>query len=186
MFILRGDVLKKQQINDFLIQSAQDIILSEGLDALSIRKLARVCDVSVGYLYNHYKNKDALIAALLQKTYFDHLHDSLCKIEKDMGFITYLKQFFELFSSVELLKVLVPILSDDFSSHIKQGLYQVLSRDSSIDITVWKNLRKEDLIKQILVMFYAEVQHENPQFNAILLIASRTLYKGENLNEKND
>lgn len=51
-----------------LIQKGLVILNNEGYDGLSLRKVAKACQVSQTAPYRHFKDKDALIAAITQET----------------------------------------------------------------------------------------------------------------------
>lgn len=77
--------------NELLSKSAQ-IIKKNGLPALSLRKLAKKCDVSVTALYRHFADKNALVIAVIQRGYellYEHLNAILGKANNDI--ITRLK-----------------------------------------------------------------------------------------------
>lgn len=58
---------KRQQRLDSILYEALDLILSEGLDGLTMQKLAFRLDYAVGALYRYFKSKDALLAALQRR-----------------------------------------------------------------------------------------------------------------------
>ena len=61
-------------LRDALLKEAALIIREESLSSLSIRKLAKKCDVTCTALYRHFPNKDALVVAVLQRGYELLLH----------------------------------------------------------------------------------------------------------------
>lgn len=54
--------------NELLTEAAQ-IIKQQGLEALSLRKLAKQCHVSNTALYRHFANKDDLVLAVIKRGY---------------------------------------------------------------------------------------------------------------------
>jgi AcrR family transcriptional regulator len=52
-----------------LLTEAADVIKQHGLDALSLRKLAKKCQVSSSALYRHFKDMDALVLAAIKRGY---------------------------------------------------------------------------------------------------------------------
>lgn len=57
------------QVRAQIIQQARDIVMTEGLSALSIRKITTAMDYSPGIIYHYFKDKNALIEALLTEGY---------------------------------------------------------------------------------------------------------------------
>jgi len=46
-----------------LLEKARDILISEGLEGLSMRKVASACDLSAPAIYRHFADKDDLLSA---------------------------------------------------------------------------------------------------------------------------
>ena len=59
---MRQKVTSREQIRE----AALAIAVREGIDHVSIRKLASACNMAVGSMYNYYPDKDALIAAVAE------------------------------------------------------------------------------------------------------------------------
>ena len=59
---MRQKVTSREQIRE----AALAIAVREGIDHVSIRKLASACDMAVGSMYNYYPDKDALIEAVAE------------------------------------------------------------------------------------------------------------------------
>ena len=43
------------------------IALNEGIDKISIRKVAGVCNIAIGSIYNYFPNKEALTLAITEQ-----------------------------------------------------------------------------------------------------------------------
>lgn len=52
---------------DSLVDAAAELVARDGLDALTTVKVATRAGVSVGSLYQYFENKDALVAALMER-----------------------------------------------------------------------------------------------------------------------
>lgn len=52
---------------DSLVDAAAELVARDGLDALTTVKVAARAGVSVGSLYQYFENKDALVAALMER-----------------------------------------------------------------------------------------------------------------------
>ena len=76
--------LKKYHHGDLtksLLEAASDIIKNQGVEALSMRKLADVVGVSRTAPYHHFKDKNALLCALAEKG-FNEQEALLCQLMK--------------------------------------------------------------------------------------------------------
>jgi AcrR family transcriptional regulator len=87
-----------------LIRKGLSILNKEGVDAFSMRKVAKACNVSQTAPYRHYKDKEELIAAITlsaMRAFNDHLEQAVMNPAadpkqqlKDLG-IAYIRFFFE-------------------------------------------------------------------------------------------
>lgn len=59
-----------------LITAARDLYLKEGLQGISMRKLAALCDITAPAIYKHFQDKDSLIAAIIEEG-FHHLEKEM-------------------------------------------------------------------------------------------------------------
>ena len=51
---------------DLILEKALLIAKREGVDKLSIRKIATSCGIAVGSVYNYYPDKEALVTAMAE------------------------------------------------------------------------------------------------------------------------
>src|SRR5690348_6586552 len=61
---------------DLLVEKAYELLEREGIDALSMRRLAQIVDVRASSLYHHFPEKSALLSAVAEKGLF-HLAAAL-------------------------------------------------------------------------------------------------------------
>lgn len=62
---------EKQQMKELILQTAAHIILSEGFEKLSIRKIANRIDYSPTIIYHYFRNKDEIISQILRREHQD-------------------------------------------------------------------------------------------------------------------
>ena len=60
---------EKEELRVSILKAAREILLEEGHAKLSIRKVARAVEYSVGTIYLHYQSKDELLLALHQDAF---------------------------------------------------------------------------------------------------------------------
>ena len=65
-------------------QTALEILIQEGIDGLSMRKLASRMGCSTGVLYHHYPDKEAILSAIAQEGYREIL-DKMRSVPFDPG-----------------------------------------------------------------------------------------------------
>lgn len=80
---------KKQEVHSAILLEALEILQQEGIEAISMRRIADKIEYSPPVIYCHYKNKDALLFALLAHGYRqlnkeinDALKTSLAALER--------------------------------------------------------------------------------------------------------
>lgn len=62
---------EKQQMKELILQTAADIILAEGFEKLSIRKIANQIEYSPAIIYHYFQNKDEIIGQVLRRGHSD-------------------------------------------------------------------------------------------------------------------
>ena len=65
-----------------LIEAAREILVEQGKDALSLREVARQVGVSQTAPYHHFKNKEALLAAVAAQSFRD-FDETMIRFKKD-------------------------------------------------------------------------------------------------------
>jgi len=69
-----------------ILESARKHLLSTSVDSFSMRNIARDCNISAGTIYNHYPDKNALIAAIMIEDWHKALKDMESGIEESGSF----------------------------------------------------------------------------------------------------
>lgn len=61
MGIAERRIRQKEEVRAAILEAAWDLIIAEGVQALSIRKIADAIEYSVPVIYDHFENKDAIL-----------------------------------------------------------------------------------------------------------------------------
>ncbi|QMU28888.1 TetR/AcrR family transcriptional regulator [Adhaeribacter radiodurans] len=61
MGIIERKQRQKEEVRGSILQAAWALVLAEGWQALSIRKIAEAIEYSVPVIYNHFENKEAIL-----------------------------------------------------------------------------------------------------------------------------
>lgn len=59
----------KEEVRCLILETAWNQILEEGVNALSIRKIAEAIEYSVPVIYTHFESKDAILGEFMRKGY---------------------------------------------------------------------------------------------------------------------
>lgn len=72
---------EKENLRKRILDEARKIVVSEGFDALTIRRVADAVEYAPGTLYLYFENRDAIARALCLNV-FQAMHDALISIAK--------------------------------------------------------------------------------------------------------
>ncbi len=67
MVITESRLKKKEMLKDSILEAAKNIILKEGWQAVSIRKIAEAIGYSLPVVYNHFESKDAILEEFVKQ-----------------------------------------------------------------------------------------------------------------------
>jgi AcrR family transcriptional regulator len=81
MGIVERKIRQKEEVRSSILEAAWDIVLAEGWQSLSIRKIAEVIEYSAPVIYDHFANKEAILLELSKKG-FQILNEELIKARK--------------------------------------------------------------------------------------------------------
>ena len=79
---------------DKILEQALIIAKREGIDKLSIRKLASACGIAIGSVYNYYPDKEALVTAVAEDFWNGIFTDQAQLFYTQRGFIHFLEQYY--------------------------------------------------------------------------------------------
>ncbi|MBQ8624951.1 MAG: TetR/AcrR family transcriptional regulator [Agathobacter sp.] len=85
---------KRVTTTDKILEQALLIAKKEGVDKLSIRKLASACGIAIGSVYNYYPDKDTLVTAVAEEFWNNIFADQDKLYRSQMGFTRFLEQYY--------------------------------------------------------------------------------------------
>lgn len=181
-------IISKEKI----LKESRDLVASEGLDALSIRKLAKKCDLAVGTIYNYFSSKDDLMISTIESVWED-----IFRIEEyDQGADDFLKYLSDIFTHLSLGIEKYPnfftIHSLSFKSQsigkakdsmatyiekLRENLIYILDKDPNIKKDAFDDdFTKDDLVEFILSTSLCFIVDKNYNKDLLLKIVEKTLY----------
>lgn len=100
------------EIRNKILDSACQILVEEGLEKLSMRKIATKMEYTQGIIYHYFKNKDELLSAIATAGYMEILTTLKMSIKKDASienlFIDTLKNYIILMlGKPELFRIMI-------------------------------------------------------------------------------
>ncbi len=161
---------------DQILEKAMEIAIREGVDQVSIRKLASACGIAVGSVYNYYPDKQNLIAAVCEKFWSEILTDQEKLYQKGISFTSFLEQYYS-FLYGRLAQYdkgwLVKISGRESEKKVIRMLKQVLLEDRGVNGSIWNMELNEDAFCQYVVtnlMALLQVGESNCRFFLFLLV----------------
>lgn len=160
-----------------ILQTSRELIQKQGWSAVSIRRVAEACHISVGSIYNYFDGKSALMAATVESIWSDvfHMPETLDGFQGMADCVTWLFEqmrrgeekypgFFTMhaMSFIGEDKTGGQQLMEKTWCHIRHALHTVLRQDPQISPAVFD----EDFTSQQLVdivfslMLAALIRHD--------------------------
>lgn len=133
---------------DQILDVAADIALKDGIDSLSVRKVATACGIAVGSVYNYCKNKEELTRAVMERFWDRVLKDQDKLFFKGISFTDFLERYYALIygrlsdyddSWVAAMSVEYP------SEKIIPFMLSVLEEDNRVDRSIWNMELTEEI-----------------------------------------
>lgn len=171
---------------------SREIVADEGLNSLSIRKLASRCGLAVGSIYNYFPSKDDLLIETIESVwedifkiddkslafddfikYLDHVLDHL---------ITGIKKYPNFFNIHSLSfksknKDKAKSSMDFYLERLKEEMICVLNRDENIKDTAFDDtFSRANFIKYILTTSICFIVDKNYDKNLFLKVIEKIIY----------
>lgn len=181
-------IISKEKI----LKESRDLVAEEGLDSLSIRKLAKKCDLAVGTIYNYFSSKDDLMISTIESVWEDIFRIEDYDQEAD-DFLKYLSDIFTHLSlGIEKYPNFFTIHSLSFKSQsigkakdsmatyidkLRENLISILNKDPNIKKDAFdEDFTKDDLVEFILSTSLCFIVDKNYNKDLLLKIVEKTLY----------
>src|SRR5687767_10166990 len=81
MGITERKIRQKEEVRSSILKAAWQLVLDEGWQALSIRKIAEAIEYSAPVIYDHFANKEAILLELTKQG-FQLLNNEMVKAKK--------------------------------------------------------------------------------------------------------
>lgn len=177
---------------EILIEKAKELLLKDGIESLSIRKLAKECDISVGVFYNYFETKTDLIFAIVYGFWEDIMHNDDLNNQGDLciyvnNLYNILVDKLEVFENTLLMQMAVLDSNDKekgralekqcFTDIINETKC-VIDRDKKISKNIFNDVLTKDIFTHFILMniiSIAKKRHGN--CDAFIEIIKKVLYE---------
>ena len=79
---------------EIILAHAMEIAKTQGVDKLSIRKLATACGIAIGSVYNYFPNKDAVVTVMADQFWNGIFEDQERVYRSHMGFTAFVEAYY--------------------------------------------------------------------------------------------
>lgn len=176
-----------------LLQTAKEIVYSEGLNQLNIRRVAFSCGISIGAVYNYFPSKEALIFALVEDFWSNIAGESQYSFSTQMGFSDYFEQIYSHLAlrlkdfKLEFLQQISQFshaekekgkaIEKIYWQHMKDTLMKVLEQDKEVSSLVFNDsFTKDAFIEFIFTNMITSLKNGEKSSVFLKEIITRLLY----------
>ena len=168
-------VISKEEI----LQHALEIAMRDGIDKVSIRKLAAECNIGLGSMYNYYPNKQTLMTAVSENFWSLILQDQEKLYRPGMGFTMFLGQYYS-FLNGRLFSYDNSWLREMDESTRKQTvafLQRVLDEDERVVPSIWNiDLNQRTICEYVLTNMLALLRMGESNCRFFIFLLEHLLY----------
>lgn len=166
---------------DKILEQALLIAKKDGVDKLSMRKLASACGIAIGSVYNYYPDKEALVAAMAEEFWNAIFADQERLYRRGMSFIWFLEQYYAYLygrmspydsSWVREMEGKIP-MEDTMQLFLK-----VLREDERVNHSIWNmEFEQENFCQYVFTNIMALLQSGETNCRFFLYLLENLLYR---------
>jgi len=177
MFILGygDDILRKinEETRQLILKSAREILATEGVEKLNMRRVAISCDIGLGTIYNYYKSKEEIIKEVVHSQYISIFERLKLDISKENDTYGKLKKVFEAMRSfyLELQSIsidkifsLISKVNDDDKEKIQREGCEKRQALKGLFIEILED-NDEFYIESIMMLFAMHASNVNVKYS---------------------
>src|SRR6056297_3017637 len=118
---------KNEYIKEEIFNTAKEIVSKQGIESLSIRKIAKNIGYSPGNIYQYYQNKEAIVEDILKEGYIKLIESISIEPEEDLTMVDLIKFKFENYAkaAMEIPEIYREIMINSSDNILKYtGIFQ--------------------------------------------------------------
>lgn len=172
---------KRCTTTDKILEQALLIAKKEGIDKLSIRKLASACEIAIGSVYNYYPDKDALVTAVAESFWNNIFSDQEKLYRSNMSFTRFLEQYYSyLYAKMAPYdRSWVRDLEGKIPMQETMGLFlKVLKEDERVSPAIWNmEFQPENFCQYVFKNIMALLQSGETNCRFFIYLLDNLLYE---------
>lgn len=165
--------------SDQIAEKALEIAREQGVDNLSIRKLASGCDIAIGSVYNYFSNKAALINAVSKQFWAEIIKDQEELYFNKMNFTLLIDRYYRF-----LYGRLAPFdnswlenIDKETNEHIIAFLRYALDNDERVNNSIWNiELNKDTFGQYVFDNMLSMLRNNKNDCRFLITLLERLLY----------
>lgn len=165
---------------DKILDTATEIALREGIDQLSIRKVANACGIAIGSVYNYCNDKNALNQAVTERFWSRIFENQEQLYVKGMGFTRFLESYYQfLFGRLSVYdnSWLREMNAEVPGRTAIPMMRQVLMEDTRVNDSIWNmELNEDAFCKYVFVNMMALLRAGENNFRFFIFLLEHLLY----------
>ena len=182
---------KDAELKETLLACANRIECSEGVGAISIRRLASEANIAVGTVYNYFDSKQEVLLSLTE----EYWKDTLTQMHERISMERFSEQLGEIIAFLrskmnDCAEILMRSLHDDVKTArarmasmqrvLRKALVERIDRDKTIPQSVWtESFTKEAFADFVFTNILFLLQQKEERADLFLEIVTRTLYPND-------
>ena len=156
----KEDTYHHKNLKNELIETGIELVAKEGVEGLSLRKLAGICGVSHAALYSHFENKDVLLEKMqnyITDNFSDELEKAIAKCKKKETILMELGTAYLHF----------------FVKHPNYFIFLFGKSNIALDLTEKaapdKNYRPFEIFKAVVIQILSQKQYPQEKWNDAII-----------------
>ena len=162
-----------------ILEHALDISMREGIDKVSIRKLAAECQIAIGSMYNYYPNKQALMTDVSENFWSIILLNQEELYRSGMGFTMFLGQYYSFLYGrlFQYDNSWLGAMDEKTKKQTVDFLRRVLDEDERVLPSIWNiDLNQEALCDYVLTNIIALLRMGENNCRFFIFLLEHLLY----------
>lgn len=178
---------------DKLIETANDIIENDGLKTLSMRLVAKKCNIALGSIYNYFPTKFDLVIAVIESNWNKIFYPALSELEHGKNFTDMVESIYQLaqqnfYKNGAFFSIHPSIVAEkdykkarevmlQYFSKIHEILLASLNSDEHIKTDVWSiDFTKEKFVEFVFSNMITMLSNKEKNCEYLIQVIKRLVY----------
>lgn len=179
LYLKESAMNKKVTTKEEILEHALDIAMREGVEKVSVRKLAAECNIAIGSMYNYYPDKQTLMTAVSENFWSIILKNQEQLYRPGMGFTLFLGQYYAFLSGrlQQYDNSWFGAMDDKTRVETTAFLKRILEMDDRIIASIWNmDLNPDSFCEYVLTNILALLRVGEKNCRLFIFLLEHLLY----------